>query len=318
MGSNSNTLALTNQVGITNGICAAGTPTSPFGQFAFCNVQNFWKAMELVRAQGLLAVPPIGIAPDGLPCPTIRDYFVVDMDPDDGVPTTYLITANGNPIQKTLNNMKLNIQGEIANDGDHRLVSSFVSPATGCQQWLVSDLADPGVKRNALPMNVLQSIYYQPMPIESLPNNDPMTTTNNAPDIVKLNLYRKGIYQPQINNLVEADPAVFCRNYVNVTVPRLRALSTMLKNTVSPAGAGMNLFDFMKTRCSTTYAAINCANLIGMQDPFVQIMKSNTLPVMQKKDYFDFEEYKEGGFDDGIIYRSYKMGTYYQEFSRYK
>jgi hypothetical protein len=318
MGSNSNTLALTNTVGITNGICAAGTLNSPFGQFAFCNVQAFWKAMELVRAQGLLAVPPIGIGPDGLPCPTVRDYFVVDMDPDDGVPTTYLITANGNPIQKTLNNMKLNIQGEIANDGDHHLVSAFVAPATGCQQWLVSDLADPGVKRNALPMNVLQAVYYQPMPVEFLPNTDPMTTTLGAPDIVKLNLYRKGIYQPQINNLVEADPAVFCRNYVNITVPRLRTLSTMLKNTVSPAGVGTNLFDFMKTRCSATYAALNCAVLIGMQDPFVQIMKSQHLPVIQKKDYFDYEEYKEGGYDDGITYRSYRMGTYYQEFNRYK
>jgi hypothetical protein len=318
MGSNSNTLALSNQVGITNGNCAAGTPNSPFGQFAFCNVQAFWKAIEIVRAQGLLAVPPIGIAPDGLPCPTIRDYSVVDMDPDDGVPTTYLITANGNPIQKTLNNMKLNIQGEIANDGDHRLVSSFVSPATACPLWLISDLADPGVKRNALPMNVLQAIYYQPMPVESLPNNDPMATTNNQPDIAKLNLYRKGIYQPQINNLVEADPAVFCRNYVNVTVPRLRSLSAMLKNTVSPAGAGMNLFDFMKTRCSTTYAAINCQALTGVPDPFVQIMKTMTPPVIIKKDYFSIEEYRLGGFDDGITYRGYKMGTYYQEFSKYK
>jgi len=317
MGSNSNNLVLTNQVGITNGQCVSGTPASPFGQFAFCNVVNFWKAIELVRAQGLLAVPPIGIAADGAPCPTIRDYFVVDMDPDDGVPTTYLVTAAGNVIQKTLNNMKLS-QGEIANDGDHRLVSSFVQQATGCQGWLVTDLADPGVKRSALPMNVLQSIYYQPMPVEGLPNNDPMTTTNNLPDLAKLNLYRKGIYQPQINNLVEADPAVFCRNYVNVTAPRLRILSAQLKNTISPAGGGMNLFDFMKTRCSTTYAAINCANLIGMPDPFVQIMKSNEAPVLIKKDNFDWEEYKNGGYDDGITYRQYRQGTYYQEFSRYK
>jgi hypothetical protein len=315
MGSNSNTLVLSNTVGITNGNCFSGTPNSPFGQFAFCNVQNFWKAMEMVRAQGLLAVPPIGIAPDGAPCPTVRDFFVVDMDPDDGVPTTYLITANGNPIQKTLNNMKLNIQAEIANDGDHHLVSGFVSPSTGCQQWLVQDLADPGVKRNALPMNELQALYYQPMPVEALPNTDPMTTTNNAPDIVKLNLYRKAVYQPQINNLVEADPAVFCRSYANITVPRLRSLSTMLKNTVSPM-AGTNLFDFMKTRCSATYAALNCVGLTGVQDPFVGIMRSASAPIAQKKDYFNWEEYKEGGFDDAITYRSYR-GGHTQEFSKY-
>jgi len=320
MGSNSNTLALTNPNGIANGICASGTPTSPFGQFAFCNVAAFWKAMELVRAQGLLPVPPIGVAPDGLPCPTIRDYSVVDMDPDDGVTTTYLLTANGNPIQKTLNNMKLNIQGELANDGDHHLVSGFVQAATGCQGWLVQDMADPGVKRPALPMNVMQSIYFQPMPVESLPNTDPMTTTNNLPDINKLNLYRKGIYQPQINNLIEADPAVFCRLYANITFARLKSLSVQLKNTVSPAGGGMNLFDFMKTRASTTYAALTCQALTGLPDPFVQLMKSGVPPAFNKnqKDVFDWEEYKNGGYNDATQYRSYRYGTQYQEYSKYK
>jgi len=320
IGSNSNTLQLSNPVGIANGNCFFGTPNSPFGQFAFCNVQAFWKAMEVVRAQGLLAVPPIGIGPDGVPCPTVRDFFVVDMDPDDGVPTTYLVTAAGNVIQKTLNNMKLNIQGEIANDGDHRLVGSFVSPATGCQMWLVPDLADPGVKRNALAMNELQAVYYQPMPVEALPNTDPMIVTNAQPDIAKLNLYRKAVYQPQINNLIEADPAVFCRNYANITSTRLRNLATQLKNTVSPAGVGVNLFDFMKGRCSTTYAALNCVNLINLPDPFVNIMKSNTQPTYLKTDdgTIDVEDYRHGGFDDGITYRSYRHGTYYQEFSRYK
>jgi len=223
------------------------------------------------------------------------------------------------PYKKTLNNMKLNIQGEIANDGDHRLVGSFVQAATACQGWLVPDMADPGVKRNALAMNVLQAVYYQPMPVETLPNNDPMITTNMAPDIVKLNLYRKGIYQPQINNLIEADPAVFCRNYANITAARLRLLATNLKNTVSPAGAGTTLFDFMKARCTATYTALNCANLIGLPDPFVQIMKTSTRPVYKMVgDAFDWEEYRNGGYDDGITYRSYRHGTYYQEFSRYK
>jgi hypothetical protein len=326
IGSNSNTLTLVQSVGVINGKCTTGASlNSPFGQFGFCNVDAFWKAMETVRVQGNLPVPPTGVASDGLPCPTIRDYFVVDMDPDDGVPTQYLVDVNGNVLQKTLNNMKLNIQGELSNDGDHRLVSAFVQGAAACQGWLIADLADPGVKRPALPMNVLQAVNFQPMPIESLPNNDPMTTTNNLPDIAKLNAYRRGIYQPQINNLQEADPAVFCRFYVNITAPRMRGLAAQLKLAVSPATPTQTLFDFMKMRASTTYAAIGCANLINVPDPFVGLMATqNLMGPMEKKfelvkeEPFDIEEYRNGGWSDGLKYRSYRYGTYYQELNRYK
>jgi len=325
IGSNSNTLTLAQTVGVINGKCTTGASiNSPFGQFAFCNVDAFWKALEVIRVQGNLPVPPTGIASDGAPCPTVRDYFVVDMDPDDGVPTQYLVDVNGNVLQKTLNNMKLNIQGELSNDGDHRLVSAFVQGATACQGWLIQDLADPGVKRPALPMNVLQAVNFQPMPIEVLPNNDPMTTTGAQPDMAKLNAYRKGIYQPQINNLIEADPAVFCRNYFNITAPRMRLLTPQLKLTVSPANPQQTLFDFMKARASMTYAQINCANLIGLPDPFVGIMAThNEIPELNFAEWkkqekpFDIEEYRNGGFSDGVKYRSYRYGTYYQEFSRY-
>jgi hypothetical protein len=320
IGSNSNTLTLSNPNGIVNGRCVFGTPGSPFGQLAFCNVDAFWKAVEFVRVQGNLPVPPTGVAVDGMACPTVRDYFVVDMDPDDGVPTTYLLTADGNVVQKTLNNMKnLNIAGELANDGDHRLVSSFVQGALGCQGWIVADLADPGVKRSALPMNVLQAHYYQPMPIEVLPNNDPMTTTGGFPDLMKLNLYKRGIYQQQINNLIEADPAVFCRAFLNITAPRLKTLAPILKNNAGPA-AGQTLFDFMKARASATYAAINCLGLIGVPDPFVNIMKNSADVPFRREviEEFDLEEYRNGGFDDGLKYRSYRFGAYWQETNPYE
>jgi len=225
--------------------------------------------------------------------------------------------------KKTLNNMKLNIQGELSNDGDHRLVSAFVQGAAACQGWLISDLADPGVKRPALPMNVLQAVSYQPMPIESLPNNDPMTTTGGTPDLTKLNTYRRGIYQPQISNLIEADPAVFCRFYVNITAPRMRGLAAQLKLAVSPATPTQTLFDFMKARAMMTYAMINCANLIGVPDPFVGIMATqgmerNFVAFAKEEEPFDIEEYRNGGWSDGLKYRSYRYGTYYQELHRYK
>jgi len=207
---------------------------------------------------------------------------------------------------------------EIANDGDHHLINAFVQPTLGCQGWLVPDMADPGVKRTALPMNVLQAVLYQPMPVEGLPNTDPMTTTNNAPDMIKLNMYKKGIYQPQIANLIESDPAAFCRNYANITAPRLRLLSANLKNGQSPNGVG-TLFDFMKARCIATYAALNCQGLTGVPDPFMAILKITTPPVIENTtaERFNWEEYKNGGYDDGINYRSYRKG-FLQPFSKYQ
>jgi len=317
IGSNSNTLTLGNPAGVANGLCVSGTtPTSNFGQFAFCNVDAFWKAIEKVRAAGNLAVPNIGTAIDGQVCPTIRDYFVVDMDPDDGVQTQYLVTANGDVIQKTANNMQTqNIQGELANDGDHRLVSAFLTGASGCQGWLIPDLADPPTKRAALPMNVLQAVYYQPMPVESLPNTDPMTTTNGQPDLAKLNLYKKGIYQPQINNLVEADPAVFCRRMVDITAPRITSLAANLMNVPSPM-MGVNLLDFVKNRASGTYKMLNCLGLINVQDPFPNLtttMVGDPMKIKVINDTWDWEEYINGGYDDYTVNRKYRFGTYYQE-----
>jgi len=275
LGSNSNFLTLGNAQGIAAGVCTVG-PTvpqpSPFGQFGFCNVDKFWAKLMLLRNAGLVMVPAPGIAKDGVPCSTLRDYFITDMDPSDGVQTVYLVTI-GLIMQKTQKNMNANPNNfaEIANDGDNRLITKFVHPAVGCGVWTIPDLADPGVTRPANVLNLLQAASYAPLPWCTLPALDPMTTTNGAPDLAKINLYKTGVYEQPILNMGEADTTHFCESYAAVAVPRFKNLANLLKNFPSPAPPATNLFMFMIARASATWTMLNCVGLTTMPDPFPNI-----------------------------------------------
>jgi len=65
--------------------CANGTNGSVFGQFAYCNAPVFFNAANAAIASGKLKVPAVGTAKDGKPCPTVRDFFVVDQDQSDNL-----------------------------------------------------------------------------------------------------------------------------------------------------------------------------------------------------------------------------------------
>jgi hypothetical protein len=273
IGSNSNFLTLSNDMGVANGRCVSGPQGSPFGQFAWCNADRFWQAANGMIMQGKITVPPLGVASDQGPCPTLRDFFIVDMDPDDGVQTLYLVTNLNHVIQKTQNNMKMfNIKTELANDGDNRLLTKFVNPAIGCQTLTLPDAADPGMTRPALVLNVIQAMLLQSAPLALTPNNDPMITTNGQPDLLKMNLYRLGVDEPQASIMGgDNDPAAFCRNYAIVAVNRFKTLKAKLLAFASPAPGFANLFAFMQNRAMTTWANLQCQQLTGMADPFTNL-----------------------------------------------
>jgi hypothetical protein len=273
LGSNSNFLTLANTAGVANGRCVTGPQGSPFGQFAWCNADRFWVAVNTLIQQDRIQLPPLGTAADGLVCPTLRDFFVVDMDPDDGVQTLYLVTQNNQVIQRTQNNMKtFNIQTTLANDGDNRLVTEFVNPAIGCTTLLLPDMADPGMNTPAIPLNVIQAMRFQAAPVALTPNTDPMITTNGQPDLLKLNLYRLGVNQPQAAAFGgDNDPVLYCKNYAIVAVNRFISLGPRLKAFASPAPTLPSLFAFMKQRAMTTYQNLNCQQLTGLADPFAAL-----------------------------------------------
>ena len=49
-------------------------------------------------------MPALGTASDGLPCPSTRDFGLVDMDQSDNVTATYLILPDGSIAQNTAAN----------------------------------------------------------------------------------------------------------------------------------------------------------------------------------------------------------------------
>lgn len=69
---------LTLEGDITGGNCVNGLFTngelSKFGQFAYCNAPTFFANAANVE------LPDLGVASDGQPCLTIRDFAVVDQD----------------------------------------------------------------------------------------------------------------------------------------------------------------------------------------------------------------------------------------------
>src|SRR5712692_11797370 len=104
-GFNGNNLTLQDTNGsLKQGRCVNGVNGSIFGQFAYCNAPAFFRAAKQAIGAGLLNPPPLGMANDGKPCPSVRDFGLVDMDQSDNVITTYLVTANGQTAQMTTAN----------------------------------------------------------------------------------------------------------------------------------------------------------------------------------------------------------------------
>jgi hypothetical protein len=90
-GYNGNNLTLRPTVGaLADNSCVNGVPGSVFGQFAYCNAPAFFSAAHVAINAGKLTIPPLGTALDTRPCPSTRDFMVIDQDPSDNVTTTYL------------------------------------------------------------------------------------------------------------------------------------------------------------------------------------------------------------------------------------
>ena len=199
-GSNGTSLQLRGADGNTlrDAQCVDGLRQSIFGQVAYCHaVAFFYEANRLIRANKL--TPPIlDNAIDGMPCPSVRDFSVVDQDPSDNVTTSYLIAQDGEIAQDTAANRVL-LPGSSAfgNGSDNRLLAIALDSALGCVPWEAPDLADPGQMVTAQPLNELQAAMYQGAPVAFVPSADPMTLVNGQPSLIKQNLYRMGVDQPR-------------------------------------------------------------------------------------------------------------------------
>jgi hypothetical protein len=271
--------------GGANGNCVNGLPDSPFGQFAYCNAPAFFGVANALIAAHKITVPPLGTALDGLPCPTTRDFSIVDMDQSDNVQTQYLANGNGQTAQfSTANQAQIQNATTISNPSDNALLSKFVDPALGCKPWQVPDIVNNNTPAATYGTDELQAAHEQGAPVALVPAGDPMTLVNGNPSLPKVNLYRSGAGQPfatTLNNggINTASTTTYCQNLVNIALPRLQRDMTLFQNQPSPDGGATatTLFGFLANRLNTTFSAngLNCLGLLNIQNPVTLTTNGN-------------------------------------------
>ena len=262
-----------------------GADGSIFGQVWYCNAPTFFRAANRAIAAGKLVPPPLGKAKDGLPCPTVRDYSVVDQDQSDNVTSDYLVTSTGQTAQMTAANAAaLPNATNAANGSDNRLLDSFIDVALGCTPWMAPDLADPGHMVTAQPLNELQAAAHQAGPVALVPGHDPMVLVGNNSNLEKLNAYRVGVDQPLARNMQAASTRRYCTNLLAIGPQRMLLDEQLTKEVPSlDPGAANTLFTFLAQRFVATYGAaapgLNCAKLIGKPDPVIVKTDDNGVAV---------------------------------------
>jgi hypothetical protein len=253
---------------------ASACPTV-FPQNAFCNTPAFWQEANALVQAGKLKPPPLGTGKDGRPCPTSLDFSIVDQDQSDNTTDQYLLDANGGLAQDTpANRQKMGTFTTVFNGSDERLVAVAVDNALGCTPWKAPDLADSTHTQTlpALPLNELQAKLEQAPPQALIPALDPFTLVNNRPNLQRLNAYRAGVGQPQVASLAGASTKTYCRNLLNVGLPRIAADRPFTSVAKSPfPDQASTLFNFLAMRFHNTFSSdpgfLHCTRLLHVHNP---------------------------------------------------
>jgi len=194
------------------------------------------------------------------------------------VTATYLALPNGQTAQNTAaNRAKLKNFTVLVNPSDEKLLVGFIFPALGCTPWMVPNLADNGSPTTALPLNELQAAARQRPPVALVPAGDPMVLVNGQPNLQKLNLYRVGVDQPQVESLNQASTGEYCKNLRAIAPARLFFDSPLTRNFASPApDMANNLFAFLALRFNATWGAdgLNCQGLLNQPSPITVISQN--------------------------------------------
>jgi hypothetical protein len=229
-----------------------GTPGSLFGQVAAANAAAFF------AAAGKAVIPALGTGLDGKPCPSVRDFSLVDQDQSDNVTSQYLINANGQTAQDTKANVMTMLGAKVLGNGsDNRLLTHFVDPALGCVPFTAPDLADGMAPASSQALDELQAARDQQAPVALVPPNDPMTTVRGALSLDKTNAYRANVDQPALTGDPVAAAAAYCTSIQAIAPPRLAA-DAKFEGGSSPT-AGMTLAQFMLGRYQASLVLLNCA-----------------------------------------------------------
>jgi hypothetical protein len=214
-------------------------------------------------------VPALGTARDGQPCPSTRDFSVVDQDQSDNLDTKYLALPDGRTAQfSPANQAQLAGATVLTNASDNGLLDRFIDPALGCQPFTAPDISGGNSATPALALNELQAAAGQGAPVALVPPNDPMSQVNGQNNTAKTNLYRAGV---NMGPVAAADTgAAYCTNLGKIAPARLAGAQQFLANATSPdPAAGATLFDFLTQRLTASWTNLNCQGLTGQGPPTV-------------------------------------------------
>ncbi len=240
-----------------------GLPGSPFGQVAFANGPAFFLDARFEH----VTVPALGTAVDGMACPTVHDFSLVDQDQSDNVTTQYELTAGGQTAEQGSG-----VAGTLVNNGsDNLLLDHFLDPALNCtgSELAVPSLSDPGTTEATQATDELLAAADQQAPVALMPVNDPMTTVGADDDIIagdlptagnlslaKTDLYRAELGQPLLFSSPVQDATQYCTDLKNAGT-RVANDAQFEMTTGSPGGVPLN--QFMAARYATSLMLLNCA-----------------------------------------------------------
>ncbi|WP_269856695.1 hypothetical protein [Streptomyces sp. RPT161] len=264
---------------LTQGKCVNGQNGSVFGQFAQCNAPAFFQAANGQIANKQLQVPALGMAKDGMPCPTTRDFSVVDQDQSDNVVTHYLANGKGQTAQNNAAGKAAVANAtDLANGSDNLLLSQFIDPALGCTPWTTPDQSSDNQPSAALPLDELSAAANQKAPVALVPLNDPMTLNNANASQGKANLYRAGVDQPPIGAADNGNGTTYCKNMFNnpAGVQRVFKDQAMFANAPSvDAAMATNLFTFLAMRANQSFTNLGCGKLLNAANPITLTTNGN-------------------------------------------
>lgn len=262
---------------------------SRFGQVSACNAAAFFtSANARIAAHGATglapAIPPLGMASDGQPCPSVRDAMLVDQDPSDNVTTTYLVTAAGAIAQNTAANRAAlaSAGAQVDINGSDNKVLALLDAALGCTPYEAPDLADGGAMTPAQPLNELQAAMFQGNPVDLVPVRDDMTELGvpiassgvGTQSVAKTDAYRALVDQPALTSMGQgqAEQVLYCASLYLLGAPRLAADSAALGKAASPFPTmADSLYTFLALRLDATVGAfpgLRCTDLLGLSRPF--------------------------------------------------
>jgi len=279
VGANGNAVALVGR-GARQGNCIDALGNSLINQTPQCNAANFYRMANAEIRRGILKIPATGTAKDGQPCPTTRDFSLIDQDQSDNAVASYLFNpATGQTAQATAANVA-NMANAVTqgNGSDNGLLDKFVDPALGCTPFTAPNPTNPAGQSSSQALNELSARQNQKGTVALLPVSNPQLLVGGNFSVGKTNTYRIETDQPMLSPFganTMRNAAQYCQNMINIATPRLKLDAPMETGTKSPVpDLGDNLATFLAARLSGSFDNLNCKNY-GLTDPVTLTLDDN-------------------------------------------